>query len=30
MFNSTNKDEYLTHEPADVVETLRKIGAGEA
>ena len=29
MFDSTNKDEYLTHEPADVVEILRKIGAGE-
>jgi hypothetical protein len=30
MFDSTSKDELATHDPAEVVETLRKIGAGEA
>ena len=29
-FDATSRDEYLTHDPAEIVETLRKIGAGEA
>ena len=29
-FDPTSRDEYLTHNPAEIVETLRKIGAGEA
>jgi hypothetical protein len=29
MFDGTNKDEFATHDKAEIVETLRKIGAGE-
>ena len=29
MFDTTSKDELATHDPAEVVETLRKIAAGE-
>jgi hypothetical protein len=29
MFEGTNKDEFATHDKAEIVETLRKIGAGE-